>query len=112
MSSNQAKSYTGHLWPDGSVCDLVRERRSAKQEKGKPNTNRQSRKKTSRNKIETSLTRKKNSVWEEKGHCQKLKTGRASVDVIFGAGKEVIDTAVFPLVILEGGMSGKQIPSL
>lgn len=34
------------------------------------------------------------------------------MDVIFGAGKEVIGTTVFPLVILEDGMTGKQIPSL
>lgn len=48
----------------------------------------------------------------ERDHGQKLKTGRTSVDVIFGAGKEVNGTTVFPLVILEDDMSGKQIPSL
>lgn len=66
MSSNQAKSSTGHLWPDGSVFDLVRERISAKQEKEKQTQNRRTRKKASRKKIETSLTREKNSVWEER----------------------------------------------
>jgi hypothetical protein len=66
MSSNRAESFTGHPWPDGSVFDLIRERISGRQGKQNKTQSRQTRKKVSRKKIESSLTRGKNSVWEER----------------------------------------------
>lgn len=103
--------FTGHPWPDGSVFDLIRERISGKQEKQNKTPSRQSRKKVSRKKIETSLTRGK-IVCGKRGFCQKHKAGRASAEAILGASKGASRSTVFPLVLLEDAMSGRQVPSL
>lgn len=111
MSSNQAKSCTGHSWPDGSVFDLIRERISGKQGKQNKTQNRQTRKKVSRKKIETSLTRGK-IVCGKRGYCQKHKAGRASAEAILGSSEEATGSTVSPLVLLEDVMPGRQVPSL
>lgn len=104
-SSNQAKSFTGHPWPDGSVFDLIREGISGKQGTQNKTQNRRTRKNVSRKKIETPLTREKNSVWEER-ILPEHKAGRASAEAVLGASKEATGSAAFALVLWEDVMSG------